>query len=88
MLRTQALYRAPVSMSAMVALAPTIFKSVGASTHGLWQISHICINFQRNYTKNVTKPVIPWQKVILSTHSLKFLTGALVHHKIWRSKPA
>ena len=29
--------RAPVSMGAVGASAPTVFESVGASTHGFWQ---------------------------------------------------
>ena len=49
-------YIAPVSMGAE---APTVFESVGASTHGFWQISHICFNFHRNDAKNITKSVIP-----------------------------
>ena len=47
-------------------LAPMIFGN----------FSRISINFQKNDVENVTNLVIPWQKVILSTHSLKFLTGA------------
>ena len=64
-------------MGAVGASGPTVFESVGASTHGFWQISHISINFHRIDTENVTKVVISCPKIILSTHSLKFLTGAL-----------
>ena len=49
-------------MGAVGALAPTVFKSGGASTHGFWQISHICINFHRKDMKNVMNLVIPWPK--------------------------
>ena len=54
------LTRIPVSMGAVGASAPTVFESVGASTHGFWQISRIFMIFRRNDTENVTKPVIPW----------------------------
>ena len=53
------LHRVPVSMGAVGASAPTVFESVGASTHGFWQISHICFNFHRNDAENITKLVIP-----------------------------
>jgi len=41
-------------------------------------ISHLFINFYKNEVENVTSLAIPWLKVISSTHSLKFLTGALI----------
>ena len=45
-------------MGAVGASAPTVFESVGASTHGFWQISHICFNFDRNDAENIKKIVI------------------------------
>ena len=43
--------RAPVSMGAVGASAPTVFEIVGASTHGFWQISRIFMIFQKCYKK-------------------------------------
>ena len=42
--------------------------------------SHNSINFQKNYTENVTN--LSCHKIILSTHSLKFLTGALQRNSL------
>ena len=42
-------------MGAVGAEAPTVFESVGASTHGFRQISHICFNFHRNDAENNAK---------------------------------
>ena len=65
-------------MGAVGASAPTVFESVGASTHGFWQ--HFLTNpsiFVQMIQKNAINPVMFWQKVVSSTHSFKFLTGAL-----------
>ena len=41
---------------------------------------HNSINFHENDTENVTN--LSWQKITLSTHSLKFLTGALQRNSL------
>ena len=49
-------------MGAVGASAPRVFESVGTSTHGFWQIPHICFNSQRNDVENTTKIVLSWQR--------------------------
>ena len=69
--------KALVSMGAVGALAPMVFKSVGASTHGFWQLLSKFHQFSKKDTDNITDVVISWQKVKSSTHSFKFLTRDL-----------
>ena len=64
-------------MGAVGAVALTVFVSVGASTHAFGNFSYISINFHKNYAKRVMILAMPWQKVMSSTHGLKFLTGTL-----------
>ena len=73
-----------VSMGAMGASAPIVFKSVGASTHEFWQFSIISIIFHKIWLKDVMNLVIQWQKEMSSTHSLEFLTGPLQNVTIWK----
>ena len=56
--------RAPVSMGTVGASPPTVFESVGASTHVFCNLSHIPIIFYKNCVKNVMDLVIPWKKEI------------------------
>ena len=64
-------------MGAVGALGPTChsFESVGASTNVFGNFSLISFNFYENDMENVLNLAIPWQKVMSSTHSLKFVMG-------------
>ena len=66
-------------MGAVGALAPTVLVSLGASTHVFGNFSNIYVNFHKDCTKNIMILVIPWQKVLSSNRSLKFLTGAILN---------
>ena len=68
-------------MGAVGASAPTGFESVGASTQNFGQNFHTSINFHRIDKENAMNLVTLSQKVISSTHSLKFLMGALLTYK-------
>ena len=61
---------------------PTVFKSVGASTHGFWQISHICINFHSKDMKNVMNLVIPWPKSNFKHPQFEIPNGDLEHNHL------
>ena len=65
-------------MGVVGALAPTVFVSMGASTHAFGNFSYISISFHKDYDKKVMILAIHWQKVMSSTHSLKLLTGPWV----------
>ena len=67
-------YRVPVSMGAVGASAPMLFKVVGASTHTFLAIFPL-IHLQR--AKSKVKYSTFEQKMNPSTHAFKLLTGAL-----------
>ena len=56
-------------------LAPTVFS----------KFYHNSINLDEDNTENIKILVISWQKVIVSTRSVKFLMGTLLH-KRWTGK--
>ena len=63
-------------MSAVGAIAPLVFESVGASTHG--EFCHKALNFHEKRHENFSNIVIPWQELKQSTHSLKLLMRTLL----------
>ena len=70
------LIRVIVSMGAVGAVAPLVFESVGASTHG--EFCHKSFNFHEKRHENFSNIVIPWQELKQSTHSLKLLMRTLL----------
>ena len=66
--------RAPVSMGAVGASAPMVFKVVGASTHTFLAIFSP-IHLKKDKTKVNNSSFV--QKMNLSTHALKFLAGTM-----------
>ena len=74
--------RAPVSMGAVGASAPTVFESVGASTHGFWQIFPNCFNFHRNDAENITKNSNFLAKSNFKHPQFEIPNGDLVFHGI------
>ena len=63
------LYRVHINIGGVGASAPSYLKVWVLALMVFGIFSHISINFLKNDTENVTHLVIPWQELILSTHS-------------------